>query len=178
MGPLPVRRQERTADRLSLHLGATRRLAAASPRPSMDSLAGRHRTADPAGPRIGRRRHYGADRQSHLSRDRDHRLSRQWRRARACPGNGGTREPAHHQALRPHPGTPDPGRGGEDHVITSRGLSGRYWMFLHVQRNLQAISKNIRSQFHRVGLNQLATKCFCEHCSIGSGRCVPGQSAR
>src|SRR6201998_3169370 len=51
-------------------------------------------------------------------------------------------------------------------------------MFLHVQQNLQAIPKNIRSQFPRVGLNQPATKCFCEHCSIGSGRCVPGQSAR
>ena len=39
------------------------------------------------------------DRLPHLPRDRDHRLSRQWRGARTCAGNGGAREPAHDKAL-------------------------------------------------------------------------------
>ena len=34
-----------------------------------------------------------------FSRDRDYRLSRQWRRARARAGNGRPRKPAHDQAL-------------------------------------------------------------------------------
>ena len=39
------------------------------------------------------------DRLPHVPCDRDHRLPRQWRRARARPGNGRAREPAHDQAL-------------------------------------------------------------------------------
>ena len=39
--------------------------------------------------RRARGRHPGADRQSQLSRDRDHRLSRQWRHAGARAGDGG-----------------------------------------------------------------------------------------
>ena len=40
-----------------------------------------------------------ADRQSHVPRDRHHRLSCQWRRARTRAGDGGAREPAHHKTL-------------------------------------------------------------------------------
>jgi hypothetical protein len=64
-----------------------------------------------------RRRHSRADRQSHLPRDRHHRLSLQRRRARTRAGNGGAREPAHDQALRPHQGAALPGRGREDQVV-------------------------------------------------------------
>jgi hypothetical protein len=49
-----------------------------------------------------RRRHSRADRQSHIPRDRHHRLPCQWRRAGARSGNGGAPEPAHHQALPPN----------------------------------------------------------------------------
>src|SRR3984893_9244738 len=44
-------------------------------------------------------RHHGADRLPYVSCNRHHRLSRQWRRARACAGNGRARKPAHDQAL-------------------------------------------------------------------------------
>jgi hypothetical protein len=39
------------------------------------------------------------DRQACLPCERDHRLSRQWRRARARAANGGARQPAHEEAL-------------------------------------------------------------------------------
>jgi len=68
-------------------------------------------------PARGRRRHSRADRQSHVPRDRHNRLSLQWRRARTRAGNGGSREPAHHQALRPHEGAAHAGRGGEDQAL-------------------------------------------------------------
>lgn len=61
-------------------------------------------------PARGRRRHSRADRQSYVSRDRHHRLPCQWRRARTRAGNGGAREPAHHQALRSHQGAAHAGR--------------------------------------------------------------------
>ena len=68
-------------------------------------------------PSRGRRRHSRADRQSHVPRDRHNRLSLQWRRARTRAGNGGAREPAQHQALRPHEGAAHAGRGGEDQAL-------------------------------------------------------------
>ena len=60
---------------------------------------------------------HGADRQSHVSGDRHHRLSRQWRRARARAVDGRAREPAHDKALRPHEGTAHAGRGGADQAV-------------------------------------------------------------
>ena len=48
---------------------------------------------DPPARRGGR--HRRGDRLSYVPRDRHHRLSCQWRRARARPGNGGARKPAH-----------------------------------------------------------------------------------
>ena len=82
------------------------------------------RLADDPPPRRGGR-HRGGNRLPHLPRDRDHRLPRQWRRARARPGNGGAREPAHDQALRPHEGAAHPGRGGEDQALSRRDLDGQ-----------------------------------------------------
>jgi len=52
------------------------------------------RLADDPPARSGRR-HHRADRLPHLPRDRDYRLSRQWRRARTRAGNGGARKPTH-----------------------------------------------------------------------------------
>ena len=59
--------------------------------------AGRCLAHDPPSRRRGR--HLCADWQSHVSGDRDHRLSRQWRHARTCSVNGCAREPTHDQAL-------------------------------------------------------------------------------
>jgi site-specific recombinase XerD len=49
---------------------------------------------------------------------RDHCLPFEWWRARARPGNGRSREPAHDQALRSHARTADTGRGREDQTVT------------------------------------------------------------
>ena len=59
--------------------------------------AGRCLAHDPPPRRRGR--HRCADRQSHVSGDRDHRLPRQWRRARARAVDGGARKPAHDEVL-------------------------------------------------------------------------------
>jgi integrase len=53
-------------------------------------------------------------RQSQLPRDRDHRLSIEWRSPCTCSGNGSAREPAHDEALRPNKGATHAGRGGTD----------------------------------------------------------------
>ena len=82
-----------------------------------DEPAGR--LADDSPARRGGR-HRGADRLPHLPRYRDHRLPRQWRCARACAGNGRTREPAHDKALRPHQGAAHPGRGGENQAVSAK----------------------------------------------------------
>jgi integrase len=52
---------------------------------------------DPAA--CGGGRHHHADRQSHVPRNRDHGLPLEWWRARARPGNGGARKPAHDETL-------------------------------------------------------------------------------
>jgi hypothetical protein len=64
-------------------------------------------------------RHRGGNRLPYPPRHRDHRLPRQRRCAKARAGNGGTREPAHDQALRPHQGAAHPGRGGEDQAVST-----------------------------------------------------------
>ena len=51
---------------------------------------------------------------NHTFRHWDHRLPRQWGRARTRAGNGGARKPAHDQTLRPDEGGAHPGRGGKD----------------------------------------------------------------
>jgi hypothetical protein len=61
----------------------------------------------------------------HFPRYRDHRLPRQWRRARTRAGNGGTREPADDQALRPHEREADPGRGRENSAMKEKRHVGR-----------------------------------------------------
>ena len=81
---------------------------------------GRCLAHDPPARRGGR--HHRADRQSHVSGDRHHRLSRQRRRARARPVNGGARESAHDQALRPHEGAADPGRGRANPAVNLHAI--------------------------------------------------------
>jgi hypothetical protein len=64
--------------------------------------------------------HYHEARMPHVSRDRDHRLPFERRAVGIRAADGGARERAHHQALRPAQRSGDPGSGRADRVVKSR----------------------------------------------------------
>ena len=97
-------------------------VAAAASRSMLPAIPMPSRLANSWSDRHGRgARHRGRNRLPHVSRHRHYRLSRQWRRTRARAGNGGAREPAHDQALRPHEGAAHAGRG-EAHPAVGRAV--------------------------------------------------------